>query len=118
MDTENLTEVELNLLEVFTKLLKETGYLNTSIKVCPERNKDGSFKKVDSALHICKQDDSWLTFIYERGAIDECYKYNDMFSACLKVFSMIETKDRDYCLDVFPPLAYEIMKPKTKCKKL
>ncbi len=109
---ENLiTEEEETILNIFAKLMKETGDLNRNVLIMPSKDEE-------CKLIIKKKDNKWISYVKERGVIDPVLEYDDLYDCCMDIFDNLEKSSADYCTDIFQVLVQDIRKNKVKSKTM
>ncbi len=97
---EKLNNEEKVILNVFSKLLNETGHLSRNVEIFPK-------EYIEDRLIVEKKDDKWVFYINERGKVSSYREYNDLFSLCMDLFEALDKESTDYCMKEFPLLVGE-----------
>ena len=96
----DLTLEEQNILRVFIKLICDMGLIN-NFTFLKKTYKESSFC-------IYKENDKWISYIYEHGERHEYHENNSLYGLCLDIFSSLGVYDEEYCLNAFPTLVQDI----------
>ena len=107
MNYDNLTCEEQGILKAFIKLMEEIGRRDLFTFFDKAKLNDGGF-------FIYKENNKWISCIYERGHRFSCHEYNSLYKLCVDIFKGLEKKDTDYCLKTFPVLVQDILNKKAK----
>ena len=95
MNFDELSEREQIILTEYINLMKEIGYYHMFSFLKKEGQHDVSWC-------IYKENDIWISCVYERGITFGFRKYYDLYNLLLDTFEGFEKKMEDYCKEVFP----------------
>ena len=100
MDFDELTSEEEIMLSIFKQLLNKRVLLNEFYFF--KRRSDGV-----GGFCIYKENEKWISYIYERGQKYGYSEYSDLYSLCMHTFESLDKESTDYCKKEFPILVDE-----------